>query len=447
MSRKLYLPLGGLLALFVGGLFVLKDKLGSQQEQAHQPQAPLISRYAPPGHAENHAAPSSERQPVEIIRSSEPPRLLSAAEKDQSPVEVKLEPPQPSLPASRIVLTGAEESPAPTAPPPAPAPREPEPAAPVPAPPAAPMPPPPGAPFSPPTAPFPAPPAPAYTPPPPPIPSPPMTPPPAVSFPQNPSPVPTAIGCPWILKMEIVEGRSKVEARTENGINLKIACERLSVRSPDGDIEATGNVAFSSSSLEGSCERLTLSWRDSQISLNGKVRLKGKQEEQEVDLAGDHLTFKLAPSGRAKKEINSTAAPTPVPSRSDVIPAGGIMPASTPLPPRPEPMAPRPEPVPPSGPLSVPPSSTPPPPASEATPPANGNGLVPGTSQNLPRPSGEPMPGVRESRTPGGSSQVPAVSENRTRNTAPTPAPAVSESRSPSSPVSPEPRKPIYVSR
>jgi len=439
MSRKLYLPLGGLLALIVGGLFVLKHQLGSQQEQARQPQAALISRYAPPGHADQHPAPSSERQPVEIVQSSEPPRLLSAAEKDQSPVEVKLEPPQPSAPASRIVLTGAEESPAPapTAPPPPPAPREPEPAAPIP--------PPPVAPVSPPAAPFPTSPAPTYTPPPPPVASPPMTP-PTVSFQQSPSPVPTAIGCPWILKMEIVEGRSKVEARTENGINLKIACERLSVRSPDGDIEATGNVAFSSSSLEGSCERLTLSWRDSQISLNGKVRLKGKQEDQEVDLAGDHLTFKLAPSGRAKKETNSTATPTPVPSRSDIIPAGGIVPAAAPLP-RPEPMTPRPEPVPPSGPLSVPPSSTPPPPASEATPPANSNGLVPGTSQNLPRPGGEPMPGVRESRAPGGSSQAPAVSESRTRNAAPRPLPAVSESRSPSSPVSPEPRKPIYVSR
>ncbi|MBL8798047.1 MAG: hypothetical protein JNM56_29390 [Planctomycetia bacterium] len=430
MSRLVYLPLGVLVALSLGGLYFLKDRLGGPPQPTAQAQAPLISRYAPPTPAE--ITPTSERQPAEVIPANEPPRLLSAAEQEPRPVEVKLEPPQPTLPASRIVLTGGEDNPTPPPAPeptvPIPPPPAPEPAPPVP-PPVAPVP------MPAPAAPMPAPPT--YAPPPPPVYNP--QPPVAVFPPQNPAPLPMVVGCPWILKMEIVEGRSKIEARTENGIQLKVACDRLSVRSPDGDIEATGNVAFSSTSLEGSCERLTLSWRDSQISLNGKVRLKGKQEEHEVDLAGDQLSFKLAPSGRVRKDATSSAPPAAAPSRSEVIPAGGIMPAPSPAP-RPEPMTPRPEPVPPNGPLSAPPLGTPP-------PPDNSNGLVPGTTQNLPRPSSDPVPGVRESRTPGSSSQTPSVTESRNHNVVPQPQPAVSESRTPSVAPPSAPFRPTYVSR
>lgn len=190
---------------------------------------------------------------------------------------------------------------------------------------------------------------------------------------------PSPIVCPWNMSLQIVEGRSRLEARTETGVELRISCGKLQLRYPDGDIEAQGHVVFAAGNMEGSCERLTLTWRDSKIVLIGNVRLKGRQDNQEVDLTGDSMTFKLVQTGQPRRPgtIQPVSGSQPAPPRR--------LPVETPIPE----------------------------PGGNQPVPDQPNGLTPGEAQT-PSPKRTPTMGVSESR---GSIQAPlrvGVSEHRT---------------------------------
>jgi hypothetical protein len=182
--------------------------------------------------------------------------------------------------------------------------------------------------------------------------------------------------------MEIVDGRPRLEARTESGVELRIGCDRLSLQSPGGDIEAGGNVSISAGSLEATCDRLVLTWRDSRITRAGKVQLKGRHDEQTVELTADGVSMKLTPSGKTKNEGNAPKALLASPPASP-------------------------------SPVARPPAAEPPAPSPASSPnpaPINPEGLLPGMSRRA--PGGLPPPVVRETPSFQGSTP-PAVREQR----------------------------------
>jgi hypothetical protein len=140
--------------------------------------------------------------------------------------------------------------------------------------------------------------------------------------------------------MEIVEGRTRLEARTGNKVEFHVNCARLDLQSPRGQIQAHGDVKLTGSGLEGTCDRLSISWQDENVALEGQVRLTCHRDGQNVELAADRLTLKLSTAAPAKAadvglpvppnvilpaqatEVSGTI-PAP-PTRGDVRPETGI---------------------------------------------------------------------------------------------------------------------------
>lgn len=144
-----------------------------------------------------------------------------------------------------------------------------------------------GLPEPPPLAPVPAPLAPPTSPAlrvPPPVPSSPPSTPPSTAAP---------VACPWTLHLEIVEGRTQIEARSGNEVHFQVSCARLDLQAPHGCLQAQGTVKVSGAGLEGTCDRLTISWDHNKVLLEGNVHLSCHKEGQEVELAADRLSVRL----------------------------------------------------------------------------------------------------------------------------------------------------------
>jgi hypothetical protein len=85
-----------------------------------------------------------------------------------------------------------------------------------------------------------------------------------------------------------VEGRTQLDARNGAKVQLRVTCDELNMQSPNGAIQAKGNVQVAGLDLKGTCELLTITWQDESVSLSGKVHLNG----QEIELNADKLSLK-----------------------------------------------------------------------------------------------------------------------------------------------------------
>jgi hypothetical protein len=98
------------------------------------------------------------------------------------------------------------------------------------------------------------------------------------------------------LQVTIVEGRTQLQARSGDKVQLRVTCDELHMQSPNGAIQARGNVKVSGLDLKGTCELLTITWQDESVSLAGKVHLDGR----EIELNADKLSLKPTGSKSAK---------------------------------------------------------------------------------------------------------------------------------------------------
>ncbi len=94
-----------------------------------------------------------------------------------------------------------------------------------------------------------------------------------------------------------------------NIARFTVVCDRLTLQAPDGSIETRGNVQVSAPDVEGTCDNLTISWKADRLLLEGKVRVKCRQDGQMVDVAGDSLSVRLTATKGDK-----TAEPIPAPT-------------------------------------------------------------------------------------------------------------------------------------
>ena len=100
--------------------------------------------------------------------------------------------------------------------------------------------------------------------------------------------------CPWTFQVSVGKGRTQLEARIGKDVQFLIACDELDLQTPNGQVHAAGNVTVTGPNMEGSCGKLTLTWENERLYLEGTVSLKCKQDGQDVDLAGEQLSVKLA---------------------------------------------------------------------------------------------------------------------------------------------------------
>jgi len=92
----------------------------------------------------------------------------------------------------------------------------------------------------------------------------------------------------------VVDGRTQLEAKIAGDLQFTVSCDHLEMKSPAGAVQAQGDVKVRGTNVEGTCKKLTLSWTDERVQLEGGVKLKSKQDGQDVDLSGEQLNIKLA---------------------------------------------------------------------------------------------------------------------------------------------------------
>jgi hypothetical protein len=107
-----------------------------------------------------------------------------------------------------------------------------------------------------------------------------------------PAPAANAAGSPWNLSVEIIDGRTHLTAHNGQDVKFTVSCQKLDVQSPQGRIEASGNVKVTSANLEGTCDRLTISWQEDVVVLE-KVQLKCKLQGQAAEVIADQLRLRL----------------------------------------------------------------------------------------------------------------------------------------------------------
>jgi hypothetical protein len=107
--------------------------------------------------------------------------------------------------------------------------------------------------------------------------------------------------CPWTLQVKLVDGRTRLEARNGDKVQLQLTCERLNMQAPNGSIQAQGNVQVTGLDLKGTCDLLTISWQNDSVVLSGQVHLDGR----DIELTAERLVLKPNAVNSAKSAAAS----------------------------------------------------------------------------------------------------------------------------------------------
>jgi hypothetical protein len=116
--------------------------------------------------------------------------------------------------------------------------------------------------------------------------------------------------CPWVLRVEIVKGRTQLTAETSKDVQFRLTCERLNLQAPKGSIEAQGAVKLSSPGIDGTCDRLTITWQNDQVVLEGKAQMKCHRNGQDLELQSERLSLRLS-AGRIDNSVEAEESDAP----------------------------------------------------------------------------------------------------------------------------------------
>jgi hypothetical protein len=114
---------------------------------------------------------------------------------------------------------------------------------------------------------------------------------------------------PWVLRVELVNGRTQLTAETSRGIQIRLLCDQLNLQAPQGMIEAKGAVKLFSAGNDATCDRLTITWQDDRITLEGKVHMKSVNGGMEI--SADSLNLRLSAVHMAKESTRSEPRSVP----------------------------------------------------------------------------------------------------------------------------------------
>jgi hypothetical protein len=132
-----------------------------------------------------------------------------------------------------------------------------------------------------------APPSPTYTP-------------PSPSTTTAPVPAVSTTATKFRIVLRVGEGEPTFEVRSGDDLILKVACEKVDVKSPEkgsgpSTVKASGKVHFAGFGAEGTCEELTFLAGTGEVALTGgvKIQVKDKLGRVESELSSDTVKYKL----------------------------------------------------------------------------------------------------------------------------------------------------------
>ncbi len=115
-----------------------------------------------------------------------------------------------------------------------------------------------------------------------------------------PSPPPVALGTKFRIILRVGEGEPTFEVKHGDNLILKVASEKVDIKSPEkgagpSEITARGNVRFVGFGAEGTCEELKFFAGTGQVEMMGdvKVQVKDKLGRVESELTTGSMKYKL----------------------------------------------------------------------------------------------------------------------------------------------------------
>jgi hypothetical protein len=149
----------------------------------------------------------------------------------------------------------------------------------------------------------------------------------------NASPTPIAQSDLWTLQMEVRGGQNVLTARLNKGIEFRIVCDQVEMKTLEGAVHAIGKVGVTGPGLKASCNRLIIGLGNDSLVLDGKAELQLQQgngaSNPAAELKGEQLTFRLQQPGGQLSGAQAFPAPlTPVPTPAAPIPAPEPFPPS-----------------------------------------------------------------------------------------------------------------------
>ncbi len=100
--------------------------------------------------------------------------------------------------------------------------------------------------------------------------------------------------------LRVGEGEPTFEVMSGDNLVLKVACEKVDVKSPEkgqglSEVTARGKVRFAGFGAEGTCESLSFMAGTGEVQMIGnvKVRVKDKLGRVESELSGATVKYKL----------------------------------------------------------------------------------------------------------------------------------------------------------
>ena len=102
--------------------------------------------------------------------------------------------------------------------------------------------------------------------------------------------------------LRVGEGEPTFEVRSGDDLVLKVACERVDVKSPEkgsglAAVKASGKVRFAGFGAEGTCDELSFLAGTGEVMMTGAVNVKVKDKlgRVESELSADSAKYRLDP--------------------------------------------------------------------------------------------------------------------------------------------------------
>ncbi len=143
---------------------------------------------------------------------------------------------------------------------------------------------------------------------------------------------------PWTLQMEIAGGQTLLLARLQKRAEIRILCDHVELKAPNGVVQAVGKVTVTGGGLTASCQRLTLPLSEDRLLLEGQAEVKLTDRARSefeakpnpfaaspptaggsaLEVQGDRLTLRVAGNPAPGPQA---AAPAPRPAARPAPPA------------------------------------------------------------------------------------------------------------------------------
>jgi hypothetical protein len=107
------------------------------------------------------------------------------------------------------------------------------------------------------------------------------------------SPPPATSPFPWRFNLEVVNGMTQFELRSNDELLMKVQCDQLKLDTPAGGLFALGKVTVTGPCVEARCDKLSIAWPSGQVALDGSVRLAFQNRGVVHEMRAESVTFRL----------------------------------------------------------------------------------------------------------------------------------------------------------